>query len=230
MNEKYRLSSRDDFNGLGRHILTTVLAAIILFAAIVGLAMLSIETGLDLTAVSYIIIITVVVWAIAGSFRWGEFIAEDDRVTFKVFLKKRTFLYSDIDDIGVETKLVVRHHKRRTERFFAEMITITSHGKKSRFYARMDFNVRFEYERLRTERTREILQNGGGDVPYDKLYGVPKVLKENMSEEQLQGITALSMRQRLNIQKEISQDDMHEQQLEHSRFLRLKRFIEENKY
>lgn len=216
MKEKYRSASISHFKDGAAHLLALfllglamvvwiVLVVLLLFLLYMVLNRLSISVDLsaEIIASAFAVLIALPLLLSAGldMAEIGGFEATLSEVTFHVLFLKRTFRFSEIDDIQVETRYIVQHYRRHVSRFFAEKITISCGGKKRSFYARMDCNV------------DSIIREKSGQM-MNEMYGSDR--------------TAADPAQYLTAKNRVKSEGMLEERLKNSRFHKLKKFIEEN--
>ena len=214
MNETYRSVSRLHFLSGGARLLGTLLAGLglmcpflvlIIIGVLLDEAAVTVNEWLIAVISGVIVIVTLAAVLFTAFGLKCSFTATVSEVTFRVSFLKRTFRYSEIDDIQVETRYIVSQRGKvrsihRTGRYLAEKITIVCGGRKSSFCARIDYDVDHHLRERRGE-----------------------LLEESCSPNQ----TAPTYRQRLAVEKQIRNEDLAAERIEHSRFYKLKEFIEE---
>lgn len=215
MKEKYRLAAISYFKDGASHLLTLFLlglaiviwiALVVLFLFLLYMVLKRLSISVDLSAeilagaFMCLICLPLFISMVLGMSEEGGFEATLSEVTFHVLFLKWTFQFSEIDDIQVETRYIIEPG-RHSRHYFAEKITIFCGGKKRSFYGRMNCNVRSIINQVRSRMLNELCEPGQTSMTYSQRYKVERQLK---------------------------QYDMKAEQLEHSRFLRLKKFIEEN--
>ena len=210
MVEEFIVTGGGYFKSRRANLLAVCLTGFLLLAGAFGVGalvyLIGRENNMHLEAFFVVGVMTIVFFALAVVFFWdifptGRFAADLTQVTFKILFWERQFFFSEIEDVQVETKYIVRAGKRRTVRYFAEKITITAGGKTWSCCAKMDCNVEDYLRKMRAALRNEA---------------------EKMGEQMTFG-------QLIRMEQEIRKDDLLEERLEYSIFLPLKRFIEENK-
>lgn len=138
MNEQYIIDGKGAFRSRIIDFLILLITVIAMFLAVFLLAILAYRFNWSTNVLVAITVIGIVVWAVLSEMKLGGFTATDEQVTFKVFFMKHSFLFSEIDDIQVETRYVIRRGRRHTRRYYVERITITYNGRNKHFCARME--------------------------------------------------------------------------------------------